>query len=86
MQQAFLPVYAAVVWEPISEDVSTMEAAEPRAGRWSGSRRGRPDGCRCRCGRKLVDRLQTSDDGRTIVGVLRVPGTFDVVDAIRWRC
>lgn len=37
-------------------------------------------------GRHVVDRLQMSDDGRTVVGALRVPGTVDVIEVIRWRC
>ncbi|GIJ52784.1 hypothetical protein [Virgisporangium aurantiacum] len=37
-------------------------------------------------GRQVVDRLQLSDDGRTVVGALRVPGTTDVIEAVRWTC
>jgi hypothetical protein len=37
-------------------------------------------------GRHLVDRIQISDDGRTVLGAVRVPDTTDVIEAIRWRC
>jgi hypothetical protein len=40
-------------------------------------------------GREVVDRLRMSDDGRTVLGALRVPATSDVpeaVEAVRWTC
>jgi hypothetical protein len=40
-------------------------------------------------GREIVDLLRMSDDGRTVLGALRVPATTDApeaVEAVRWTC